>query len=83
MASLRHDMEAGPLVREWVTERLVSEAAVDCVRRVGLCETLSRLSRPTYPVGDDRTAMEDSALGQTSSNVVYAGKTGSRRGQTQ
>lgn len=68
--------DPGPLMREWVTERLVQETALEKYRAVGLTEVLRRLSQPSpafaYP--DDNTE-SGSGVGQTEANVVLHGKT--------
>lgn len=76
LAAGRLGKDPGPLMREWVTERLVLESAMATYKSVGLIELQRRLAQPSpafsYP--DDSTEETDAAV-QTEANIVLHGKT--------
>ncbi len=68
--------DLGPLLRQWVIERLAQELALDTYRSVGVIELQRRLAQPSpafsYP--DDSAETEDRPW-QTEANIVLHGKT--------
>lgn len=69
--------EAGPMGREWLCERMVQEAALECYRSVGLTELLRRIAQPSPAFslpGDDTSEAEETGV-QTEANIVLPSKT--------
>lgn len=65
----RDGAEVGPMLRQWMGERLVTERALSLIKSVGLLEVMRRLSMPS-PVMSDDTAPAAICTGQTSENFV-------------
>lgn len=65
----REGAEVGPMLRQWMGERLVTERVLSLIKSVGLLEVMRRLSIPS-PVMSDDTAALGNAIGQTSENFV-------------
>jgi hypothetical protein len=73
----RTGKKPGPLMREWMTERLVTESALSTYRAVGLLELQRRLARPSpsFSYQQDSTEMASEGV-QTEENIVSQGHTG-------
>lgn len=65
----REGAEVGPMLRQWMGERLATERVLSLIKSVGLLEVMRRLSMPSPVMSDDTAAIEN-AIGQTSENVV-------------
>ena len=67
----------GPLMRDWVTERLVTELALRTFRTVGLIELQRRLAQPSpvFAYHHDNTEGPD-GVEQTEANIVLRGAAG-------
>lgn len=66
----RKGAETGPTMRLFIIERIVVEAALDCLRVWGFEETLRRLSQPSPVLTQDPTRTQTDAAEQTSENLV-------------
>lgn len=75
LLATRKQGQPGPLMRQWVTERLLVEAALGCLKAWGFEETLRRLAQPSPVVSQHSTEVEPERGEQTSENLVNAGKT--------
>lgn len=68
----REGAEVGPMLRQWMGERLATERVVSLIKSVGLLEVMRRLSMPS-PVMSNDTAPSAICTGQTSENFVRQG----------
>ena len=69
----REGREVGPMLRNWMSERLAVERVTELLRSVGLIEVLRRLSMPSVVMSND-TAPRAECTGQTSGNIVRQGE---------
>lgn len=68
-----HDgKEVGPMLRQWVSERMLIERALELMKSVGLIEVVRRLSVPSTVMAQC-TQNPTSRLEQTSDNFVIQG----------
>ena len=65
----REGAEVGPMLRQWMGERLATERAVSLIKSVGLLEVMRRLSMPSPVMTNDTAALGES-IEQTSENIV-------------
>lgn len=70
----RTGKDPGPLMREWLIERLVQEAALELYRSVGLIELLRRLAQPSpaFAFPDDSADLAHGGGQTEASNVLPA-----------
>ena len=66
----RRGEQPGPLVRDFLIERLAVEAALDSLKVVGLAEYLRRLSQPSPLFTHKPTKTESEAEVQTKQDFV-------------
>ena len=65
----REGQEVGPMLRNWMSERLAVERVTELLKSVGLIEVLRRLSMPSSIMANSSSTRAE-CTGQTSGNLV-------------